>query len=165
MFIIYYSLKTLFPSISIRVTWTNAVSGWIWRCVSDNGIWKNPWMFLCYIWRVSDSSANSNNRQQLQQVLRPPEEVGETREFGGSEEIPKLIHAPQDQHRRDSVHTRTVDCRCWGGGEAVTREGRCRILIWTHDLNSVMWFYTYLRRRHGSGRLTPDSGGMHGAIA
>ena len=144
MFIIYNSLKTLFPSISITVTWTNAVSGWIWRCVSDNGIWKNPWMFLCYIWRVSDSSANSNNRQQLQQVLRPPEEVGETREFGGSEEIPKLIHAPQDQHRRDSVHTRTVECRCWGGGEAVTREGSCRIFIWTHDLNSVMWFQTYL---------------------
>ena len=128
MFIIYNSLKTLFPSISITVTWTNAVSGWIWRCVSDNGIWKNPWMFLCYIWRVSDSSANSNNRQQLQQVLRPPEEVGETREFGGSEEIPKLIHAPQDQHRRDSVHTRTVDCRCCGGGEAVTWQGELQNL-------------------------------------
>ena len=70
-------------------------------------------MFLCYFRRVSDRPAHSNNRQQLQQVLRPPEEVGETREFGGSEEIPKLVHAAQDQHRRDSVHTGTVECRGW----------------------------------------------------
>ena len=87
-------------------------------------------MFLCYFRRVSDSPAHSNNRQQLQQVLRPPEEVGETREFGGSEEIPKLIHAPQDQHRRDSVHTRTVDAG--GGGEAVTRQGALQNI----DLNT-----------------------------
>ena len=80
-------------------------------------------MFLCYFRRVSDRPAHSNHRQQLQQVLRPPEEVGETREFGGSEEIPKLVHAAQDQHRRDVVHTGTVECRCPGGGEAVTGDG------------------------------------------
>ena len=66
-------------------------SGWIWGRVSNHRVWKDSRMLLCNIRCPGDRSPHSHYWKQLQQILRPPEEVGEARNPGCLEEVSEFI--------------------------------------------------------------------------
>ena len=84
--------------------------GWIWRCCTHNGFWKNLGMFLCNIWRAGHCSPDTNNREQLQQVLCQTEEVGECCHPGPQQEVPEPVCSTQGQRGRDFIRARVVAC-------------------------------------------------------
>ena len=84
--------------------------GWIWRCCTHNGFWKNLGMFLCNIWRAGHCSPDTNNREQLQQVLCQTEEVGECCHHGPQQEVPEPVCSTQGQRGRDVIRARVVAC-------------------------------------------------------
>ena len=71
--------------------------GWIWRCGSYYGFWKNPGMFLCDIWRAGYCTAHTNHREQFQQVLCQTEKVGECSNTGSKQEISEPFNLTEGQ--------------------------------------------------------------------
>ena len=54
-------------------------------------------MFLCNIRGFGHRTAHPHHREQLQQVLRQTEEVGEARDLGCSEEVSEPVNFAQSQ--------------------------------------------------------------------
>ena len=65
-------------------------------------------MLLCDLWSVGDSTAHSNHREQLQQVLRQAEEVGERRHPRPQQEVSEPVRRAQGQCGRDFICPRIV---------------------------------------------------------
>ena len=52
-------------------------SGWLWRRDPSDTYWQAHWLLLRHLWRPCHWPSHTHHWQQLQQVLRPPEAVGE----------------------------------------------------------------------------------------